>query len=63
MIAQGMPESIVALILACWDHSPGNRPTFKNMMQIREIDAFWEAPTARWPLFLQQAAALQGLAS
>lgn len=57
MISQGIPESIVALITSCWDHSPGNRPTFKNMMPIRDIDAFWEAPMTRWPLFLQQHAA------
>lgn len=52
MIAWGVPEPIVALIVACWDASPGNRPSFKTILQLREIDMFWESPTTRWPAYL-----------
>jgi serine/threonine protein kinase len=52
MIGMGVPEPVIAVITACWDQSPGNRPSFRLLMQLREVDMFWEAPVSRWPPFL-----------
>ena len=61
MIAFGMPEPIIALIISCWDHSPGCRPSFKSISVLREIDAFWEAPVNRWPQCLLLNPSVQSL--
>ena len=52
MVTWGVPEPIVALILACWDQSPGNQPSFKTLLQLREIDFFWESSANNWPPYI-----------
>jgi serine/threonine protein kinase len=53
MISEGLPEPIVALVLACWD-APAKRPTFKSMQQI-DNGMFWLSHTSHWPELLRAA--------
>lgn len=55
MREEQIPEPIIALIEACWKQKPADRPTFKEMQAILEIEDFWETNPTRWPSFLQPA--------
>jgi TPR repeat protein/serine/threonine protein kinase len=56
MISWGVPEPIVAMIVACWQQSPSSRPSFRMLMELEDIDMLWEAPVARWPSYLFSSA-------
>jgi serine/threonine protein kinase len=52
LMAAGVPDSIIALIDACWAQDPHDRPTFAQLAVLRQISNFYEAPQKVWPPFL-----------
>jgi len=58
MVECAVPDSIIALIEACWAQSPHDRPSFATLAAIRAIDNFYEAPQRVWPPFLQAQAGI-----
>jgi hypothetical protein len=52
----GVPDPIIALIVACWAQEPHLRPTFAQLWEkLHDIPNFHEAPPQVWPSFLQAA--------
>jgi hypothetical protein len=54
LLAAGVPFSIIVLIDACWAQDPRDRPSFKDLAALREIENFYEAQK-EWPAFLVAA--------
>jgi len=52
LVAAGVSDSIISLISACWAQEIHDRPTFAQIMTIKSIENFYEAPERLWPSFL-----------
>jgi serine/threonine protein kinase len=52
---KGVPDPIIAVIVACWAQEPERRPTFTQLSEIRTIPNFHLAPQEAWPSFLRAA--------
>jgi serine/threonine protein kinase len=53
--AKGVPDPIIALIVACWAQKPERRPTFRQLGEILTIPNLHLSPHEAWPSFLRAA--------